>query len=135
RGLSEAHPPAVDGVRYATPILATDLAELLEKAFELNLHGLYHITGAERTNAHRFVNELAAALGLDGMRLTTAPPGAQASADACETSLNTRQARRDLAHAMPLLREGLERFAAQAVNGYVDRLRAGTRSTTAVRAA
>jgi hypothetical protein len=38
--------------------------------------------------------------------------------------LNPRRARRDLGCAMPLLREGLERFAAQRTSGYLDELRA-----------
>ena len=38
-----------DGRRYATPILASDLADLLWRAYELRLCGLYHLAGAERT--------------------------------------------------------------------------------------
>ena len=118
---------AMDGVRYATPILATDLAELLAVAYEKELRGLYHITGAERTNLARFVGELSGALDL---RLTS--PAAESessfvelplSRPVSETSLNTRRARRDLGLPMPLLREGLERLAAQHDNGFRARLR------------
>lgn len=124
--MATGHPAAIDGVRYATPILATDLAELLAIAYEKELRGLYHITGAERTNLARFTSELSGALDLR----FTAPGECENSASAMpnnrpitETSLNTRRARRDLGLPMPLLREGLERLAAQHDNGFRARLR------------
>jgi dTDP-4-dehydrorhamnose reductase len=126
----------LDGQRYATPILATDLAELLLSAVRPRLTGLYHITGAERANPHRFGVEMAAALGIEPLRVATATDCAVAVArPVAETSLNTRRARRELGRAMPLLREGLERFAAQSANGYLDELRAGSQTLAAARAA
>jgi dTDP-4-dehydrorhamnose reductase len=119
--LSASSGASGDGLCYATPILATDLAELLAAAYEKDLHGLYHITGAERTNQSRFVSELAAALDLPqplaaaGSVATVAP---LVDRPVAETSLNTRRARRDLGLPMPLLREGLERLAAQRDNGF-----------------
>lgn len=119
-----------DGTCYATPILVTDLPPLLERAFELNLQGLYHITGAERTNAHRFAREVAAALAFEIARPAAGEIETPRSrAPMIETSLNTRQARRDLGFAMPLLREGLERLAQQQHNGWRDRLTGGARTT------
>jgi dTDP-4-dehydrorhamnose reductase len=119
---------AVDGLRYATPILASDLAELLVRAYETDLKGLYHITGAERVNPDRFVRELAIAMSRENVRQpapsTTEP---LSRVGATETSLNTRRARRDLGRPMPLLREGLERFVAQAESDYLAGLRLGTR--------
>jgi dTDP-4-dehydrorhamnose reductase len=103
--------------RYATPILATDLAELLWRAYELRLSGLYHLAGAERTSGHRFVTELAASLGVT----STGAPHDDAHAEAVchqETSLNSRRARRALAASTPMLREGIDRFVAQAQNGW-----------------
>ncbi len=117
-----------DGVRYATPILATDLAESLQRAFELRLEGLYHMTGAERTNPHRFIGELAFALGMEGdlsRRVEIAAPERE-KVTLVESSLNTHRARRQLGRPMPLLREGLGRFVAQAVDGFVEKLRVGT---------
>jgi dTDP-4-dehydrorhamnose reductase len=124
--LATGQPATIDGLRYATPILATDLADLLAIAYENELRGLYHITGAERTNLARFTSELSGALDL---RLP-APAECENTASAMpnnrpvtETSLNTRRARRDLGLPMPLLREGLERLAAQHDNGFLARLR------------
>lgn len=113
---------SADPVRHATPILATDLAPLLWRAHQRELTGLYHITGAERTSPQRMALELANASGVD---VPTAPPRPWQATDGGlrdETSLNTRRARRDLKRAMPLLREGLERWLAQAESGYRQRL-------------
>lgn len=122
RQLAENQRPACEGRHYVTPILASDLAQLLARAYERKLHGLYHITGAERTNRIRFSSELAGAAGFEVDHRAPLPAGDSLSGPAVETSLNTRRARRDLDWPMPLLREGLERLAAQRVNGYLDRL-------------
>jgi len=118
----DRRPVVVDGRRHATPILASDLADYLARARQLRLTGLWHIAGAERTSPYRFACELAMALGLP------APPAAPnhedpAALDAAETSLCSRRARRKLEKPLPMLREGLDRFAAQAENGWRDRLR------------
>jgi dTDP-4-dehydrorhamnose reductase len=123
---------AADGLRHATPILASDLAELLARAYDHRLEGLYHISGAERTSPFRFVRELAAACGLRACGETLRPAGCEATHDmvphdgcAGETSMNSRRARRVLEIPMPLLREGLGRFAQQASSGWRDRLESG----------
>jgi dTDP-4-dehydrorhamnose reductase len=125
-----------DGRRHATPILASDLAELLARAYELNLQGLHHISGAERTSPFRFVRELAAACGLQSLArshsiISELPRDLWEG----ETSMNSRRARRVLEVPMPLLREGLGRFAQQADNGWRDRLQAGGQTPLLERAA
>lgn len=111
--------PATDGRRHATPLLATDLADLLLRCFEQRLTGLYHLAGAERTSPFRFVAELALALGVE-IPACSAERSAERSAE--ETSLSSMRARRALGVATPMLRAGLERFAAQAHNGWRDAL-------------
>jgi len=113
-----------DPDRHATPILASHLAEILWLAYCRGLEGPYHVAGAERTSAYRFAAELAAAFGLrSGDPLSEDGRLEQAGADHLhETSLSTRKARRELGCAMPMLREGLERFARQAADGYRARL-------------
>jgi dTDP-4-dehydrorhamnose reductase len=118
QSLMDAAAPPVDGWRYATPILASDLAEFLLRAAERNLTGLYHLSGAERTNPFRLANELAAILGLSmprnpNVHLTPPTDGGWL----LETSLDSRRARRALGMPLPMLREGLGRFAQQQAAG------------------
>lgn len=120
-----------DPHQYATPILADDLAELLWLAYRRGLTGMYHITGAERTSAYRFAVELATAFGLAGYDPGVEAEGSLASDHLHETSLNTRLARRELEHPMPMLREGLDRFAQQAAEGFRARLRCSWRPSIA----
>ncbi len=112
-------PCPVDAVRHATPILATDLAERLYEAYRLGLSGLLHITGAERTSPYRFAAELAASLGVPGRFVQlTAKPDAGSRINVEETTLSTTAFRRATKRPLPMLREGLARFAEQAFNGY-----------------
>ena len=118
QSLMDAAVPPIDGWRYATPILATDLAEFLLRAAERNLTGLYHLSGAERTNPYRLANELAAILGLSMPRNLTVHLTPPADNDwLLETSLDSRRARRALGVPLPMLREGLGRFAQQLAVG------------------
>ena len=114
----------VDSQNYSTPILATDLAPVLVKALDLNLRGLYHLTGAERASQYRFAAEMAVTFGLTGRQVLLEPPKKRLSSRPFmdETSLNIASARRDLRMALPMLREGLGRFAEQATNGFREEL-------------
>ncbi|HEV3137603.1 MAG TPA: sugar nucleotide-binding protein, partial [Pirellulales bacterium] len=103
-----------DGRRHATPILATDLAELLWRAYETRLQGLYHVSGAERTSPWRFVSGLAAALGHRSPSVIAEASRVLPTPWHDETSLNSKRARRALEMSTPMLREGLDRFAEQA---------------------
>jgi dTDP-4-dehydrorhamnose reductase len=114
--------PAADSHRHATPILASDLAELLAAAYGVGLHGLYHIAGAERTSPRQFVSALASELNVVSAP-RSAPSQDAAPQPVLETSLVCRRARQALGQPLPMLREGLARFAAQVDDGYRDRLR------------
>ena len=101
-------PLPVDGQRHATPILAAHLAPLLVRAAEVNLTGVFHLSGAERTSSYRLAGQLASILG----RPMT--PGREQKqilpADGgwlVETSLDSRRARRALGMPLPMLSEGL----------------------------
>ncbi len=133
QSLIGGRPARFDPDRHATPILASDLAELLWLAYRRGLEGTYHIAGAERASAYRFAVELAAAFGLRSGDPSTEDDSLE-RADAehlHETSLNTRKARRELGCAMPMLREGLDRFAQQAASGYRARLQCSVREAVA----
>ncbi|MHB1037399.1 MAG: sugar nucleotide-binding protein [Pirellulales bacterium] len=118
QALLDGCPCPADADSYATPILATDLAELLYRAYGRNLRGLYHIAGAERTSQYRFGMELAAAFGLADRHVAWEERPRQIAARAAETSLGTYRARRALQTPMPMAREGLARFAEQATDGF-----------------
>jgi dTDP-4-dehydrorhamnose reductase len=129
--LAEGVPCPTNPHACATPILAADLAEMLWLAYRRELSGLYHIAGAERISACRFADELASLAGLSVANVPTQPglPASSAAEDLQETSLNTRRAHRDLAHPMPMLREGLIRFVAQIQDGTRARLQGRTRNS------
>ena len=120
--LSQGEACEVDAERHATPILASDLAGLVYLALQKKLTGLMHITGAERTSPFRFAAEMALAGNFAGKHVRVAKDVAPRRPNVDETSLNTYRARRELEAPLPLLREGLSRFAEQAHNGFRDRL-------------
>ena len=90
----------------------------------MNLQGLWHVTGAERSSPYRLACQLAAASGLSLGRSPLGMVEAPETADCSnETSLSSRRARRSLDMPMPMLREGLQRFAEQATSGWRERSR------------
>ncbi len=111
--------------RHATPILVADLARLLHRAYVRGWEGLCHLAGAERTSQYRFAAELAMAFGLKGPLMSSEDSAAAKprSARLAETSLNSLRAQHELGCSLPLLREGLNRFAEQARSGFRERLR------------
>ncbi len=124
-----------DCVRHATPILATDLADILERACQEELSGVYHIAGAERISPLQFAQRLADQFDLPWLNvrreqsLTERPEGFGAG----ETSLQTKKVRKALCVAMPMLSEGLARLHAQQINGFRDRFaRSGSRAAAKV---
>lgn len=123
--LSQGEACAVDAERHATPILASDLGELIYRALQLELRGVIQIAGAERTSPFRFAAALSGACGFAGrhVRLPEGPPPRRGNVD--ETSLNTQLVRRQLGVPLPLLRESLSRFAEQATGVYRDKLHGG----------
>lgn len=106
-----------DCIRHATPILATDLAEIIDRAWQEELTGVYHIAGAERVSPMQFAQRLADQFDLPWLTLrreqtlVELPQGFGAG----ETSLQTKKIRKALCVAMPMLSEGLRRLHAQRV--------------------
>lgn len=134
---TDRRPLAVDGRRHATPLWIGDLAEFLVKAYRAEVDGLWHIAGLERTSPFRFACQLSTAFGLPAP-IAAAPSTADSDLlDSAETSLCSRRARRELELALPLLRDGMKRFAEQVDSGWRDRLRgdAWETATTPRRAA
>jgi dTDP-4-dehydrorhamnose reductase len=121
--LEDGRALALDCMRHATPILATDFAEVLDRAFQQKLRGIHHLAGAERINPFRFACLLADQFGLPMSNLSAieTPFEKQREYGAGETSLQTRRIRRALETPLPLVREGLARLYDQHASGYRDR--------------
>lgn len=112
-----------DFLRHATPILATDMADILLRAIDENLGGLHHVAGAERVNPLQFAQRLADHFELPWLSVRRAEETLDApiaAFGAGETSLQTKKIRKALCVAMPMLSEGLMRLRAQQVGGYCD---------------
>ena len=69
QSMAEGRACVLDPQRYATPILATDLAGLLDRACRIRLSGLYHIAGEERISEYCFAAALAAAFDFSDCRI------------------------------------------------------------------
>jgi len=113
-----------DHVRHATPILATDLAEIVRRACQEKLSGIYHVAGAERVSPLSFTQRLADQFELPwlAMRRETSLMEVPQDFSEGECSLQTKKIRKELCVAMPLLSEGLTRLREQAENGYREKL-------------
>jgi dTDP-4-dehydrorhamnose reductase len=130
--LESDSPGIFDCTPHATPILATDLAEMLPPCWEAGLTGIYHIAGAERVNPHRFVCALARIFNLAPPRSSILAP-AEAPVAAFgkgETSLRTTAVHRAVGLSMPMLVEGLKRLFEQKTDGFDRRIRGSRRPAT-----
>jgi dTDP-4-dehydrorhamnose reductase len=120
--------PRLDCLRHGSPILATDLAQVLAKAWRCGLTGPYHIAGSERVNPLQFARRLAHQFALPFV----ADSEAEALTDRVqgfgrgETSLQTRKVRRALGIGLPLVSEGIQRMYEQYLGGHRDRIRGRT---------
>jgi dTDP-4-dehydrorhamnose reductase len=129
--LESERPGIFECAPHGTPILATDLAEILPHVWEAELSGIYHIAGAERVNPHRFVCALARVFDLAPPRATVLAP-AEAAGSAFgqgETSLRSDAIHRAVGLPMPMLIEGLQRLRDQQGGGYDRRFRGSRRLT------
>lgn len=115
---------AHDLQHHATPILASDLADMLRRAWEAGLSGVYHIAGAERVSPMRFAEMLSERFDLPRparMQTISLEERARGFGQG-ETSLHSAKIRKILDIPMPLLGDGLCRLREQAHNGYCERL-------------
>ncbi|MCA9077450.1 MAG: sugar nucleotide-binding protein [Planctomycetaceae bacterium] len=112
-----------DFLRHGTPILATDLADILLRAIDEDLSGLHHVAGAERVNPLQFATRLADHFELPWLAVRRAEECLDETVvgfGASETSLQTKKIRKALCVAMPMLSEGLTRLREQQQSGYCD---------------
>jgi dTDP-4-dehydrorhamnose reductase len=124
-GIEHGDVAPLDAVRHASPILATDLVDVVQRAWHSGLAGVYHIAGAERVNPIQFARRLAHEFGLTFLH----SGGSESLTDRAvgfgrgETSLQTRKVRRALGIGLPMLGEGLQRLYQQHLDGYRNHFR------------
>lgn len=122
--LEQGQSGGLDCFRYGSPILASDLSEVIQRAWMAGLSGVYHIAGAERVNPVQFARRLAHHFQLPfpvptvNEVLVDRPSGFGCG----ETSLQTRKIRRALHVSLPMLEDGIVRLFQQHVDGYRTRL-------------
>jgi len=122
--ICHGRPCRASGTRYASPILATDFADLLWKARTKGLHGKYNLACAERANMWQVATALAAAARLPLGVMRFDPSLTEDTSAGQETSLDSRHAQRALETRLPRLSDGIDRFVEQATSGYRDRIAA-----------
>ncbi len=113
-----------DHIRHSTPILATDLADIIDRAVVEGLTGVYHVAGAERVSPMQFAQRLADQFDLPWLtrHRETTLTHLSAGFGEGECSLQTKSIRKALCVAMPMMAEALDRLARQQVDGHRDRL-------------
>lgn len=121
--LGRSQPGPFDTRRHASPILATHLASLLERAHDEGLAGVVHVAGAERVSFARFVDRLCDTFDLPLPNRAHGDPAGERPVGfgLGETSLDTRHIRRSLCAPIPTLAEGLDALHRQSVDGWRDR--------------
>jgi dTDP-4-dehydrorhamnose reductase len=95
----------------ATPTLATDAADLIWRALELEAHGVLHCCGGEHADRVTLARRAAAAFGLDPELVRTGPPPEPpAGAVPYDTRLDARATARLLGVELPDLDTQLARL-------------------------
>ena len=104
-----------DFVRHASPVLATDLGRLIERAFDAEVCGVLHLGGAERLSPYQFAERLSAVADRSAAIIPDESLLSQLSngRDRGETTLDCSVARELLGVSMPLIEDGLSGFLAQ----------------------
>ena len=114
-----------DFLRHATPMLATDLADVLFAAWSAQLGGIYHISGAERTNPNQFAVRFADEFGLPAPKAVNGNQMLERGRGfGCgESALHTTKIRKALDIPMPTIGDALQRLREQKLDGYADSLK------------
>jgi dTDP-4-dehydrorhamnose reductase len=125
---------SLDFVRHASPILASDLAELLVACFSEEIQGVLHLGTTERTSPFQFATDLATVMDLPAPVIPTEKflDRTARGYGQGETTLNCRLASELLDCKMPLMIDGLNQFAEQVQSGLTSQLRESTRDVSRV---
>lgn len=107
-----------------SPLLVNDLAEVLIEMQQKQLSGIYHVVSRDSISKYAFGVELARAFGLDEtlIRPISWKDAGLSAARSPHLTLSTEKLARDLGHAMPAVRSGLQRFHSLHQEGYARRV-------------
>jgi dTDP-4-dehydrorhamnose reductase len=106
-----------------SPLLASDVAELVLSIASSNLDGLYHLGARDGVTKYQFGTMLAAAFDLDPGLITPARGQAlNRVVRPLNTTMDTGRVSAALGRAMPSVLEGVYRFRDSEVNGFRRRL-------------
>jgi len=113
---------------YFSPILTTDLAEILAEMIISDLGGLYHIASSERCSKFDFARMISRVFEKNDALVERAfSEGAGLKAPRPkDASLNVRKVTEALGKPMPGVMEGILRFRRQLEDGYVTKLFSGS---------
>lgn len=110
---------------YFTPLLATDLADLLLAMLDQGLSGTYHLGGSQRISKYDFARLLAEEFGFKSERVTAArlSEGKLRAQRPPDTSMNSAKIKAALHRDLPDVISGIKRFHQQRENGYAEMLK------------
>jgi len=116
---------------YFTPILVNDAIDVVWELLNRGTQGIVHVGGAERISKHDFALQLADTFGLPHSHVT---PLSIRDFDfqairPRDMSLSTAKAERLIGHAMPRVRDGLEKLLALERAGWPGELGRATAGT------
>ncbi|MFC1923252.1 SDR family oxidoreductase [Chloroflexota bacterium] len=110
---------------FFCPLLANDLAKILLVMLEKGLQGLYHVVSSECTSKFDFGVRLARQFEFDESLIepTSIANAGLVAPRSPNLSLNSSKLTEELGDSPPNLKEGLERFHAQYLNGHPEFIR------------
>ena len=110
---------------FFCPLLANDLAKILLVMLEKGLQGLYHVVSSECTSKFDFGVRLAQQFEFDQSLIepTSIANAGLVAPRSPNLSLNSSKLTEELGDSPPNLKEGLERFHAQYLNGHPEFIR------------
>ncbi len=102
------------------PMNILDLSELLVEVSDLNLRGLYHMTGAQAMSKYDFGVKIAQKFGFDPglIKPVSVNESGLKAARSPNLSLSTEKLRAALGHDLPPFEDGLQKFYDQYRRGY-----------------
>ncbi len=119
---------------FFCPLLANDLARILLTMIQLDLSGLYHVVAPEAISKYEFGVQLAQAFGLDAnlVRPTSVTQAGLRAARSPNMTLSVAKLQSVFPRPLPTIHQGLQRFVALYREGYPERLRSMSQTSSLI---